>query len=99
MAKTMRRPISEPDKDRELSKELEDTFPSSDPPSRTQPAGGVTGPEVVDSDDERMERIRARAYGIWREEGEIHGRDQEHWREAERQIDAEDEPGGAATVE
>jgi len=34
-------------KDRELSKELESTFPASDPPASTQPGSGITGPEVV----------------------------------------------------
>jgi len=35
------------EKDRELSKELESTFPASDPPASTQPGSGVTGPEAV----------------------------------------------------
>jgi hypothetical protein len=30
--------------DKELSKELEQTFPASDPLSSTQPGGGITGP-------------------------------------------------------
>jgi hypothetical protein len=34
------------EEDRQLSKELEMSFPASDPPSATQPGGGVTGPEV-----------------------------------------------------
>jgi hypothetical protein len=29
----------------ELDKELESTFPASDPPASTQPGSGVTGPE------------------------------------------------------
>ncbi len=33
--------------DQKLSKELESTFPASDPPASTQPGSGVTGPEVV----------------------------------------------------
>jgi hypothetical protein len=35
------------EQDRELSRELEMTFPASDPPASTEPGGGVTGPEVV----------------------------------------------------
>jgi hypothetical protein len=39
------------DKKREeknLEKAVEDTFPASDPPSASQPGGGITGPEVRD---------------------------------------------------
>lgn len=32
---------------KELTKELEGTFPASDPPAVTQPGGGITGPEDV----------------------------------------------------
>jgi hypothetical protein len=34
--------------DRQQEKGVEDTFPASDPPSASQPGGGITGPEVVD---------------------------------------------------
>jgi len=34
--------------DKNLEKAVEDTFPASDPPSVTQPGGGITGPEVLD---------------------------------------------------
>ena len=34
--------------DKNLEKGVEDTFPASDPPSATQPGGGITGPEVLD---------------------------------------------------
>jgi hypothetical protein len=36
-----------------------------------------------------LERIRLRAYHIWEQEGRPHGRDAEHWREAERQLEVE----------
>lgn len=36
-----------------------------------------------------LERIRARAYYIWEQEGRPHGRDQHHWQEAERQLAVE----------
>jgi ElaB/YqjD/DUF883 family membrane-anchored ribosome-binding protein len=32
---------------KELDKELESTFPASDPPALTQPGSGITGPEVA----------------------------------------------------
>lgn len=35
------------------------------------------------------ERIRARAYALWVEEGRPHGRDREHWERAERELQAE----------
>jgi hypothetical protein len=43
--------IKQPDKskseqERQLAKELEMTFPASDPPASTQPGSGITGPEV-----------------------------------------------------
>jgi hypothetical protein len=39
---------------------------------------------------DRHERISERAYRIWVAEGRVHGKDQEHWRRAEREI-AEEE--------
>jgi hypothetical protein len=36
-----------------------------------------------------LERIRARAYHIWEQEGRPHGRDEQHWQEAERQLAVE----------
>ena len=33
------------DKDRELDRSLEDTFPASDPAQETQPGGGITSTE------------------------------------------------------
>lgn len=37
--------------------------------------------------DRRTELIRERAYRIWIEEGEPEGREEEHWAQAEREID------------
>ena len=45
---------------RELTKELEMTFPASDPPASTQPGGGITGPEVA-SPARRPERGKRRS--------------------------------------
>ena len=45
------KPKSKNEQERELSKELEMSFPASDPPSLTQPGAGITGPEVDKSAD------------------------------------------------
>lgn len=45
--------------------------------------------------DDRSGSIRDRAYEIWQAEGEPHGRDQEHWTQAERELN-EGEEGEAA---
>jgi hypothetical protein len=76
-------------RDRELSSELVDTFPASDPPAITQPGSGITGPEVSAPDELRLHKIHERAYAIWLDEGQCHGRDREHWVQAEREIDIE----------
>ena len=78
----------EPEK--QLAKQLDDTFPASDPPSITQPGSGITGAEVA-RDDSRSDKIRERAYAIWLDEGQSHGRDEEHWRQAAGEIDREAE--------
>ena len=39
---------------------------------------------------DREERIRQRAYAIWQSEGHAHGREEEHWHRAEREISAEE---------
>ena len=39
---------------------------------------------------EKEQRIRARAYEIWLEEGRPDGRENDHWRRAEAQISTED---------
>lgn len=38
---------------------------------------------------DREDRIRQRAYQIWNEAGQPEGRQEEHWRQAEADIDAE----------
>jgi hypothetical protein len=40
-------------------------------------------------DDDRIDKVRRRAHAIWLDQGMPHGRDQEHWHEAEREIAAE----------
>jgi hypothetical protein len=40
-------PKSKGEQERALTKELESTFPASDPPASTQPGSGITGPEAA----------------------------------------------------
>ncbi|TKB19789.1 MAG: DUF2934 domain-containing protein [Mesorhizobium sp.] len=40
-------------------------------------------------DDDRIEKIRRRAYEIWQREGSIHGDHERHWHQAEMEIDRE----------
>ena len=40
--------------------------------------------------DDRIEKVRRRAHAIWLDQGMAHGRDQEHWHEAEQEIAAEE---------
>lgn len=55
-------------------------------PASEAPRQRVTPPPAPPPD---LERIRMRAYQIWEQEGRPHGRDEEHWREAERQLEVE----------
>jgi hypothetical protein len=48
MAESREAQKSKGEQERQLTKELEQTFPASDPPASTQPGSGVTGPEVVE---------------------------------------------------
>lgn len=43
----------------------------------------------------REEQIRARAYALWEQQGRPAGREAEHWAEASRQIDEEQEAAKA----
>ena len=43
----------------------------------------------TEGDADYVEKVRRRAYAIWMDEGQVHGRDQEHWHQAESEIDAE----------
>lgn len=53
------------------------------------------------ADDDRERRIRERAYRIWEEEGRPHGRQEEHWRQASREVGDElfDQQGETDTQE
>ncbi|WP_336491685.1 DUF2934 domain-containing protein [Methylobacterium nigriterrae] len=46
--------------------------------------------------DDRDDRIRARAYEIWKREGSPPGREHDHWLEAEQELDAENTGAGSA---
>lgn len=48
--------------------------------------------------NDREEQLRQRAYGIWQSEGEPHGRDRDHWEQAERELTevVADEPAAPA---
>jgi hypothetical protein len=39
--------------------------------------------------EEKEQRVRERAYQIWLDEGQPAGRDREHWRKAEAEVNAE----------
>ena len=71
----------------EPSKSVGEKFLAGDPPASARPEDSL--PQA--SDDERREKIRNRAYAIWLDQGQGDGRDHEHWIEAEREIDAEEE--------
>lgn len=46
-------------------------------------------------DERRETKIRERAYSLWQDNGAQHGRHEEHWAQAEREIDqGEGEIGG-----
>jgi Protein of unknown function (DUF2934) len=42
-------------------------------------------------DAEKVKRIEQRAYLFWEAEGQPHGRHEEHWHRAARQIETEEE--------
>ena len=55
---------------------------ASDPPA----FGGATGVGVPE-DDDRLERIRRRAYELWQESGSPSDREMDFWLQAEAEID------------
>lgn len=46
-------------------------------------------------DDRKEDRVRTRAYELWEKEGRPHGKDKEHWVEAEREHSAQQQAGEA----
>jgi hypothetical protein len=59
----------------------------------TNPASGGSAMNEQDMENEgdtdHIEKVRRRAHAIWMDQGQVHGRDAEHWYEAEREIAAE----------
>jgi hypothetical protein len=53
----------------------------------------MRGEEDLRMADDREARIRDRAYHLWVERGQPTGRDEEHWHEAARLIDEEEQAG------
>jgi hypothetical protein len=51
--------------------------------SGAKPRSATTGPKIT------QDQIARRAHELWVKQGCIHGQDQEHWFEAERQLKAE----------
>jgi hypothetical protein len=48
---------------------------------------------VGQSDHDKEEAVRRRAYELWLEEGKAHGRDREHWSRAKEEIAKAQEQG------
>jgi hypothetical protein len=48
---------------------------------------------VAQSDHDKEEAVRRRAYELWLEEGKAHGRDREHWSRAKEEIAKAQEQG------
>ena len=46
--------------------------------------------------EDKEDRIRARAHGIWQREGSQEGHENDHWEEAEQELDAESTGAGSA---
>jgi len=43
-----------------------------------------------EGDTDHIEKVRRRAHAIWMDQGQVHGRDAEHWYGAEREVAAEE---------
>ena len=50
-------------------------------------AGSGTETEASTMESDRHKAIEARAYQIWEESGQAHGMHDEHWRQAEQEVD------------
>ena len=56
----------------------------------------VDGMEESPMNPEMLSRIEKRAHALWEAEGQPHGRHEEHWRRAAREIETEEAAGAAA---
>jgi hypothetical protein len=52
---------------------------------------------LIDKAGDLQERIRRSAYAIWEREGRPHGKDQDHWHEAEKEVAAAAPPPKSRT--
>jgi hypothetical protein len=69
----------------DLDHARDDTFPASDPPSQTDPTHGLGAGPIAPTED----AVRQRAYEIWERAGSPHGRHDEHWERALRELESE----------
>ena len=53
----------------------------------------------TEAEADHIEKVRRRAHAIWMDEGQVHGRDQEHWQQAESEIAAETSAANATKPE
>jgi hypothetical protein len=84
------------EKDFEPSKGVGDRLLAGDPPTIPPQELHIADSWDSDAEADRLDKIRNRAYAIWLDEGQCEGRHQEHWNEAEREIDAEEKSNGTA---
>jgi len=47
---------------------------------------------------DRDDRIRKRAHELWELEGRPHGKEREHWEQAERELGGSDQPAAAGST-
>ncbi len=73
----------------EPSKGVGERFIAGNTPSAAPQDSSASPSQDWGAGAAREEKIRERAYAIWLDQGQCDGRDQEHWQEAEREIDAE----------
>jgi Protein of unknown function (DUF2934) len=65
---------------------------ASEPRSGVDPGVPTEIPIVTPGNGVNEDRIRARAYQIWVDEGSPHGRDVDHWLRAKWELDGEPKP-------
>jgi DUF2934 family protein len=64
-------------------------YAGAKPPRTTGTGSSQKGAAVSPEQRAREQRIRERAYAIWERAGRPHGRDRDHWRQAERELAAD----------
>ncbi len=71
------------------SEDLKERGAAQELKGHAQTAVGDAKTVLDQPSDDREGLVRERAYRIWEEEGAPHGRDNEHWRQAERELDGD----------